>query len=281
MIEAACTVSCLATAVVAGMMAGGVLNLVIDHYPVYLYRIWTVEAWEQVGERDRAIRLKAAAMPSSVSWDLACPHCLDAVTGCLNTPLLGYLAHRGRFGCCKRRVPRRYFLVEGTTAVLWGASGYVYGIGWDLIPVLFLVCSLVVLGVIDLEHHILPDQIVCPLMAVGLAVNVQSALAPSIESALWGAISGYLAFWLVRLGHLAWRKQEGLGHGDCKLLAGVGAWTGWEMLPLAVAVSAAGCLGWCLLMKLSGQGGKTRGAAFGLWLATGGLCCVYWDSFFG
>ena len=264
---------------VLGLAAGGLLNVAIDRYPEYLNKAWTAEALEQIGDFDQAARVRTSLHPELLDWVVRCPQCQGDFKGIMHAPILSCLAHRGRFHCCGHKVPGRYFLVEGVTAVLWGLSGCVFGISWELLSILVFMSGLTALAFIDLEHFILPDHIVGPLLFTGLLVNTKAVFAPSLSSAVWGVVGGFLALWLVRAGHrLVGGKGEGLGLGDCKLMAAIGAWIGWELLIPAGALAAGGSLFFSLALIRTGRNASDLCFAFGPFLAGGAGVAVYWSN---
>lgn len=265
---------------VLGMAAGGALNLVIDRYPEYLNRTWTAEALEQIGEQEQAIRARALR-PQLPGPNTRCTQCRGMVTVVLYAPVLSWIVHRGHLACCGWRVPKRYFRVEILTGGLWVLSAHVFGASLDLLPILVLVCGLVVLSFIDLEHYFLPDQIVGPLLFAGLVANTQFFIASSLSSSVWGAVGGYLAFWLIHTVHrLLTREREGLGMGDCKLMAAIGAWVGVEMLVQTIMIAAGSCLLFSLFQAGTGRNDGALRLAFGPWLGMGGLCSIYCGNVF-
>ncbi len=265
---------------VLGMVAGGALNFVIDRYPQYLDRAWTAEALEQIGDQEQANRVRALR-PQLPGRSTRCPQCHDAATVALYAPILGCIVHRGRFDCCGYRVPKRYFHVEALTGGLWVLSVHVFGAGLDLLPILILVCGLVTLAFIDLEHYFLPDWIVGPLLFGGMLVNTHFAFAPALDSAVFGAVAGYLALWVIRAGYqVLAREQDGLGLGDCKLMAAIGAWVGVELLIQTISIAAISSLVFYLVQTGAGRNDGALRIAFGPWLILGGLCSVYWGSVF-
>lgn len=253
-----------------GLVAGGWLNVLIDRLPIYLNQVWTVEAFEQLEEFEKAAHERAGQAKGKAFWLAQCPQCGGVVSKLLSVPALRCFVHQGRCSSCGYRAHARCPLVECITALGWGASGYAFGASWELLAVLLLLSSLVALACIDLEHCILPDQIVFPLLFLGLLVNTQAVFAASLESAVWGTVAGYVIFWAVRQAYLLVRGVEGLGLGDCKLLGTIGAWVGWEHLALTIAVASVAYL---LTLWCTRRGASDR-LAFGPGLAAGAVVAL-------
>jgi leader peptidase (prepilin peptidase)/N-methyltransferase len=159
-----------------------------------------------------------------------CPQCTTPLTIWQNVPVLGYLMLRGRCGFCREPISIRYPLTEALTALLFGAIAWQFGPSAKAIAAFVFVAFVVALSLIDLEHFILPDELTLLLMWLGLLVNT-AGLFCSLESAVWAAALGYASLWLIHHLYLWVRKKEGLGYGDFKLLAAIGAWLGLEALP--------------------------------------------------
>lgn len=250
---------------VAGWIAGTVLAVVIDRLPVRLLRTWTVDAYEQTGQQAQADAMREQPGPELLDW--------SAVL----TRIRGHVPNRsGPSGTV-----RRCRIVEAVSALLWVLTASTIGTGWVLVPALVLASTLTVLAFIDLEHCMLPDQITVPLIFLGLLVNTEAMFAPSLASAVWGAVAGYLALWWIRTAFkVITGKPEAVGLGDCKLLAMLGAWTGIELLGQTVAIGSACCIIYLILHQVRGSRPAGRRLAFGPWLASGGLCSFYWGNLF-
>ena len=264
---------------VFGSIIGSFLGLVVHRYPLRLFCRWRAEALEQIGDFAAAQRAYGSMPPGIVLPRSRCPACRTPLKRHHTIPILGHLILKGRCGFCRAWISLRYPLIESVTATLFAASGYWIGTGPHLPAALVLVGFLILLAAIDLEHRILPDQLVGPLLFLGLAVNTREAFA-SLESAVWGAVAGYLAFRTVREVHrLVTGRPDGLGLGDCKLLAAIGAWVGWELLPATVAIAAVASVLCFAAMIVLGQKEKwSMCIPFGPGLAAGGLCSLYWGN---
>ena len=204
-----------------------------------------------------------------------CPKCQHALRFWHNIPILSYIFLRGKCAWCKSSIPWRYPLIEIICAIATVHLAWHIGIGWPLAASLILIWSLLCLTVIDIDHQLLPDNITLPLVWAGLLANY-FGLFTTLESALIGAVAGYLGFWLVYHAHHKLTGREGLGYGDFKLLAALGAWLGWEMLPMIVlAASVTGTLLSLAMMVFRGLNSRTP-VSFGPFLALGGWLALLW-----
>ncbi|MEQ8936594.1 MAG: prepilin peptidase [Amphiplicatus sp.] len=224
------------TAALVGLLIGSFLNVVIYRGPAM---------WGLVGEDKRARGDLIA--PRSY-----CPSCKAPIARAHLAPLIGYLMVRGQCASCGAKIPIRYLLVEllGAGAAL--CECLLLGCTMPaLFAAIFFWC-LIALAVIDFETGYLPDAIVLPLIAAGLIANIGDRFVFFIDAAI-GAAAGYLVFALVRLAYAAARGREGLGQGDAKLLAAIGAWVGWQGLPAVIFIAAAGSLAVILGIRLGGR----------------------------
>jgi leader peptidase (prepilin peptidase) / N-methyltransferase len=267
--------SCL----VLGLIVGSFLNVVIHRLPLMLEREWR----EQCGELAR----EAAASGPHVSqaprerFNLvvprsACPSCGAPITVLQNIPILSWLALKGRCAACRAPISIRYPLVEALTGILSAVVAWRLGFGWPALAGLVLTWFLIALAFIDIDHQLLPDTLTLPLLWLGLVASLwlpHAAGAPvpaDLRSSLTGAVAGYLSLWIVyQLFRLATGK-EGMGHGDFKLLAALGAWLGWQMLlPVVLVAAASGAVAGTILLTIKGRDRGTP-IPFGPFLAAGG-----------
>lgn len=222
------------TAVLA-LVIGSFLNVVILRLPVMMDRAWRRECKEYLDNapplRPDGEEISLAHPPST------CPLCGHRIRPLENIPVLSYVALRGRCSACKERIPVRYPVVEAVTAVLSVIVVLRFGIGWQAAAALVLTWSLIALTVIDLDHQLLPDSITLPLLWAGLAFNQLTGTVP-LSDALWGAVFGYLSLWSVYWAFKLLTGKEGMGYGDFKLLAALGAWLGWMALPGVILLSS-------------------------------------------
>jgi len=223
-----------------GLLVGSFLNVVIHRLPVMLERGW---------KRDY-LELEGKPVPAEAPYDLirprsACPACKAPITALQNIPIASWLVLRGRCASCRAPISVRYPLVELLTALLSAAVAWRFGANWTTAAALLLTWFLIALACIDLDTQLLPDSLTLPLLWLGLLAALWLPLARGarlpvdLRSAVIGAIAGYLALWSVYHLFRLLTGKEGMGHGDFKLLAALGAWLGWQML-LPIVLAAAG-----------------------------------------
>jgi leader peptidase (prepilin peptidase) / N-methyltransferase len=259
----------LAAAGVVGLVVGSFLNVVIHRLPRMLERKWRNDCAEYTG---------ATAADSSAPYNLvvprsACPACGRAIPAWENIPVVSWLALRGRCHGCGARISPRYPAVELLAAGLAVLLAWRFGPTPAFAGALLLAWTLVAAAFIDLDRLILPDILTLPLLWAGLLFNLTGTYVPLAEAVI-GAAAGYLALWAVYHGFRLLTGKEGLGRGDFKLLAALGAWLGWRMLPLIVlAAAGAGIVlggGWLVLSRR----GREHPVPFGPFLAAGGLVAL-------
>lgn len=257
------------TCLVLGLLIGSFLNVVIHRLPIMLEREWQAESVRFGGN-----------VPPDEKYNLVvprsrCPHCGHAITALENIPILSYLLLRGRCSACQVRISPRYAVIEGLCGLVSAWAAWHYGFSWAALGALCLTWGLIALSAIDLEHQLLPDKLTLPLLWLGLLFNVAHVFT-DVGSAVIGAAAGYLALWSVyHLFRLATGK-EGMGYGDFKLLALLGAWLGWQQLP-AIILMAAGVgavVGIVLIAARVLRQGKPL--PFGPFLAAAGWIVLYW-----
>ncbi|MBM2885137.1 prepilin peptidase [Chromobacterium phragmitis] len=276
----------LGAAVIFGLMVGSFLNVVIHRMPRMLENEFLADSVCYLAESDRFPALKLAAQgameelteaPGYNLWRPAshCPSCGAAVRAWQNIPLLSYALLRGRCAACRVGISPRYPLVESLCGVLFGFLAWKLGWGWPLFGAMALSAALLALTFIDLDTQLLPDGLTLPLMWVGLLFNLHGGLVP-LSDAVLGAACGYLALWLVyQLFKLA-TGREGMGYGDFKLLAALGAWLGWGMLPLIILLSSLVGAVCGLAMMAASRVGRGQPIPFGPYLAAAGWIALVW-----
>ena len=255
---------------VIGLIIGSFLNVVIHRLPRMMESDWRRQCAELAG---------TPPMESAEPYNLAtprsaCPHCGHAITFWENIPVISWLALRGRCSACGASIGMRYPLVELATAVLFGLAAWQFGAGFQAVAVLLFIACLLALTVIDLDTQYLPDAITLPLCWAGLLVNIPATLV-ELPAAVIGAVAGYLSLWLVYWGFKWITGKEGMGFGDFKLLAAIGAWLGWKMLPLVIlASSVVGTVVGIVMIVLAGRTRETP-IPFGPYLAAAGLIALF------
>lgn len=254
--------------VIVGLCVGSFLNVVIHRLPKMLENRWRAEAAEFTGQELVAERFNLAVPRSR------CPHCGHLITALENVPLFSYLFLRGRCSHCQARISLRYPVIEVLTATLSGLVAAKTGFGWACLGSLLFVWAAVALTFIDLDTFLLPDDITLPLLWLGLIFNLAGVFT-NLDSAVLGAIVGYLALWSVFWVFKLITGKEGMGYGDFKLLAAIGAWFGWQALPMVILLSSAvGALVGITLI-LFAKHGRDKPIPFGPYLAAAGLLTLF------
>ncbi len=264
-----------------GLVVGSFLNVVIHRLPRMLEREWDAQAadlLEQKGSSEAAAKLRstgAAVRYNLVTPPSTCPHCGHRIRAWENIPILSYLFLRARCAACRAPISIRYPIVEAFSGIVSGYIGWRYGLTLATVGALFLTWSLIALTVIDIDTQLLPDDITLPLIWLGLLVNLNGTFAPA-QGAIIGAVAGYLSLWAVYwLFRLATGK-EGMGYGDFKLLAAIGAWLGWKMLPVVILLaSLVGAVVGIGLIVFARHGRNTP-IPFGPYIAAAGLIALFW-----
>jgi leader peptidase (prepilin peptidase)/N-methyltransferase len=254
-----------------GLLIGSFLNVVIYRLPKMMQQAWTEEA--------RAILLLPQRPPSSrlslVFPASRCPHCGAGVRAWQNIPVISWLLLRGRCASCAGSISAQYPLIELLSGLAAAACAWRFGWSPQLAAALVLTWTLLALAVIDLHTQLLPDSLTLPLLWLGLALGLVGIYA-DLPGAVIGAMAGYLSLWLVYWAFKLTTGKEGMGYGDFKLLAALGAWLGWQALPLVVLLSSAvGALvgvGMILARRLD----RERPMPFGPFLAAAGWIALIW-----
>ena len=218
-----------------GLVIGSFLNVVIHRLPIMLERLWQRQC-EELG------RQPAVEKPNGESFNLVypgsrCQHCHHAIRALENIPVLSFLWLRGKCAACGKAISWRYPAVELLTGILSLAVAWRLGIAPAALAALFLTWALIALAFIDYDRQILPDDITLPLLWAGLLLNVFGVFVP-LSSAVIGAAAGYGSLWLVYQAFRLATGKEGMGFGDFKLFAALGAWLGWQQLPLIILLSS-------------------------------------------
>lgn len=269
----------IGTCLVLGLIVGSFLNVVIHRVPIMMERRWREECAE-LQHPDHAATVPATPAARErynlVVPRSACPACKAPITALQNIPILSYLFLRGRCARCGVHISVRYPIVEALTGILSGAVAWKLGFGWPAAAGLVLTWFLVALAFIDIDTQFLPDSLTLPLLWLGLLFSL-FAPAPlgapvpvDMRSSIIGAIAGYLSLWSVYHLFRLLTAKEGMGYGDFKLLAALGAWLGWQMLlPVVLVAAAVGAVAGIALLSLRGQNRSTP-IAFGPFLAAAG-----------
>lgn len=222
----------LLTAALLGLIVGSFLNVVVHRLPIMLERTWRQHCDELAGKSVKEREHYNLVVPRS-----QCPSCGHRISAVENIPLLSYAWLRGKCKGCGKRISPRYPSVEFVTALLSAATAWRFGPELGTVGALLLTWALIALTFIDYDHQLLPDNITLPLLWVGLSFNLASIYV-SLPSAVIGALVGYLSLWLVFQLFKLLTGREGMGYGDFKLYAALGAWLGWQQLPLIILLSS-------------------------------------------
>ena len=263
----------------AGLVAGSFLNVVAYRLPIMMELAWRAQCAELDAEAT-PVPAHAKTDRFDLTWPPStCPQCGHRIAPIHNVPVLSFIALRGRCAGCGAMISARYPIVEAAAAVLGVAVAYTFGPTWQTLTALGFTWSLLALTLIDLDHKLLPDSITLPLLWAGLVLAAipigGKPLFTDLHSSVIGAVAGYLALWSVyQLFKLATGK-EGMGYGDFKLLAAIGAWLGWQALPLVILLSAVvgSVVGLTLIVA-----GRSRHVPipFGPYLAAAGWVALLW-----
>jgi leader peptidase (prepilin peptidase)/N-methyltransferase len=272
-----------------GLVIGSFLNVVIYRLPIILERDWRAQAAELLPSAHDAA--STASVPQVVPERFtlstprsACPACKAPIKAWQNIPVASWLLLRGRCASCQTKISIRYPLVELATGVLSAWVAWHFGFGAPTACGLLVTWCLIALTGIDIDHQLLPDGITLPLLWAGLLAAVfvgpvaHSPIPVSARDAIIGAVSGYVSLWLVFHTFRLITGKEGMGYGDFKLFAALGAWLGWKLLPLVILLSAAtGALLGILMIVLRGRD-RSAPMPFGPYLAAAGwLAMMYGD----
>lgn len=255
-----------------GLLIGSFLNVVAYRLPLMLQAAWQAECKSYLEISEQAIEPKPFNLffPGS-----QCPHCSHRIRFWENIPILSYLWLRGKCSACKNKISFQYPFVEFLCGIFSVAVIWQFGISVQTVSGLFFTWAMLALSVIDIKQQLLPDIITIPMIWLGLFINV-FAVYCNLQDAVIGALAGYLSLWLLAKIFFLVSGKIGMGHGDFKLLALLGAWFGWQMLPLIVLISSL--LGSIIGVTLIVFKNRDRQIPipFGPYLALAGWCTMMW-----
>jgi leader peptidase (prepilin peptidase)/N-methyltransferase len=258
-------------ALLLGLLIGSFLNVVVYRLPLMMQRDWREQAREvlELPAEDRGATFNLL-LPNS-----KCPQCGHEIKAWENIPVISYLFLRGKCSSCKTPISKRYPLVELSCGLLSAYIAWHFGFTWQAGGMLLLTWGLLAMSLIDADHQLLPDALVLPLLWLGLILN-HFGLFTSLEDALWGAVAGYLSLWSVYWLFKLITGKEGMGYGDFKLLAMLGAWGGWQVLPLTILLSSlVGAVLGLIMLRLRNAETSTP-IPFGPYLAIAGWIALLW-----
>jgi len=258
-------------ALVFGLLVGSFLNVVIHRLPKMMEREWQAQCAELTGTAlpNPATRYNLL-VPAST-----CPSCGTPIRAIDNIPVVSWLMLRGRCTKCRAPISARYPLVELATGVLSAFTAWHYGFGLTGLAAIGFMWALIALTCIDLDTQLLPDDITLPLIWAGLLANLGGAFT-DLSSAVIGAVAGYLTLWAVYWLFKLATGKEGMGYGDFKLLAAIGAWAGWQVLPLALLLSAGVGAVVGVALIVFARHGRSVPIPFGPYLAVAGYIALLW-----
>lgn len=258
--------------VILGLMVGSFLNVVIYRLPIMMERDWRTQCQELLEpekepEKGETFNL---VLPHS-----SCPHCGHRIGALENIPVISYLVQKGKCKHCAAPISTRYPAIELFTAVLSGIVAWHFGFSVQTATAIAFTWALIALSFIDIDHHLLPDNITYPLLWSGLLINLNGTFI-DIHSSVIGAVAGYLSLWTVYQVHHTLTGKEGMGFGDFKLLAALGAWMGWQYLILIVLLSSlVGAVIGISLIMIRGRD-RNIPIPFGPYLAAAGWISLLW-----
>jgi leader peptidase (prepilin peptidase) / N-methyltransferase len=262
-------------ACVLGLLIGSFLNVVIYRLPVMMERDWVeeIEAYKSPGLGDDIGKSQHEAF-NLVTPRSRCRQCGHVLGIAENIPVVSWLFLRGKCSQCGTPIGARYPLVELVTGLLFAACAWKFGAAWQAVAAMVFCAVLVALTGIDLDTQLLPDQLTLPLLWLGLLVNINVMFASLIDAVI-GAAAGYLVLWSVFWIFKLLTGREGMGYGDFKLLAAIGAWFGWQALPLTLLISSVfGALIGVTMILFQNKDRRTA-IAFGPYLAAAGLVALF------
>jgi leader peptidase (prepilin peptidase) / N-methyltransferase len=270
----------LIVAFVLGALIGSFLNVVIYRLPMMMERAWEDEIAlaqdKEPAERERFNLI----VPRS-----RCGHCGHAITALENVPVVSWVALRGKCSACKTPISARYPTVELVTASLFLACAFTFGATLQTLAAMLFCAVLVALTGIDLDTQLLPDQLTLPLLWIGLLLNIAGLFA-RLPDAVIGAAVGYLVLWSVYWLFKLLTGREGMGYGDFKLLGALGAWFGWQALPMLLLISSVVGAVVGIVVLIVQKKGRNTAIAFGPYLAIAGIISLFFGmqlrtAFFG
>ncbi|MGH8500286.1 MAG: prepilin peptidase [Methylococcales bacterium] len=260
-----------------GLMVGSFLNVVIYRLPIMMERGWRRESIAYLG-------LAPEPAPEPQPFNLIqpqsrCPRCTSSIRPWQNIPIVSYLILGGQCANCKMPISIRYPAVEALTAILSALVVWRFGFTLQAGMALILTWALISLSLIDIDRQLLPDSITLPVLWLGLALSIGHVFTDS-HSAIIGAISGYLSFWIVYQIFKVLTGKEGMGFGDFKLLAMLGAWMGWQYLAVTILFSSlfGALIG--TMMVVFGKHDRSRPIPFGPHLSAAGWIVLLWGNYF-
>jgi leader peptidase (prepilin peptidase)/N-methyltransferase len=259
-------------ALALGLCIGSFLNVVIHRLPKMMEREWREQCAELAGT---PVAQAAQGRYNLVVPRSACPACGARIKALHNVPVFSWLALRGKCASCSARISARYPVVEILAGLIGAYAAWRFGPTLAAAGAMGFGWALLALTAIDLDTQLLPDDITLPLLWAGLLINMTGAFVP-LRTALIGAVAGYLVLWLVYWAFKLATGKEGMGYGDFKLLAAIGAWLGWQKLPLVILLSSVVGAAVGIGLMVFARHGRDKPIPFGPYLAAAGLIALFW-----
>ncbi|MEN8107099.1 MAG: A24 family peptidase [Pseudomonadota bacterium] len=261
------------TVAILGLLIGSFLNVVIYRFPIMLERDWSQQCHEHLAIEPEA---PGEQQPFNLIIPASCcPECGHRITAIENIPVISYLVLRGRCRGCGSRISLRYPIIEVVTAVLSVVTVLHFGFTLQAAAALAFTWTIIPLCMIDYDRQLLPDTMTLPLLWGGLALSLGSVFVDTHTSII-GAMAGYLVLWVIYHVFKQLTGKEGMGYGDFKLLGAIGAWVGWQALPVVILFSSVvGALTGIALMVFKGHG-RGHPIPFGPFLASAGWITLLW-----
>ncbi|MDM1697278.1 prepilin peptidase [Thiopseudomonas alkaliphila] len=271
----------VALATLLGLLVGSFLNVLVYRLPKMLYTDWQQQAREILIDSGElaadSVRPVTPARFNLLVPRSACPHCQHVIKPWENIPLLSWLALKGKCSGCQQAISKRYPLVELASGILSAVVAWKFGFGLPAMAMLLLSWGLLAMSLIDADHQLLPDILVLPLLWLGLLLNTQGMFV-SLSDAVLGAAIGYLSLWSIYWLFKLIMGKEGMGYGDFKLLAMLGAWGGWQVLPLTILLSSlVGAVLGIIILRLQKEG-MEKPIPYGPYLAVAGWIALLWGN---
>lgn len=264
----------IGTVILFSLLIGSFLNAAIYRIPLMLEQEWQRDCHELLNQSSEQEGYKKINLLTPGSQ---CPQCSHKITALENIPVISYLFLKGKCSSCKHPISIQYPLIETITALLSGFLAWKFGYGLPLLGLLFFTWTLIALFMIDAKTFLLPDSLTVPLLWLGILLNIDGHYV-SLENSVIGAILGYLSLWSVYHIFKLITGKEGMGYGDFKLLAAIGAWGGWQILPFVIfSASLFGAIFGSLWLYVIARNKENNAIPFGPWLALSGFVAVVWQ----
>jgi len=265
---------------IVSLMVGSFLNVVIHRLPIMMERQWRRDCLEFMADDDN----KTAAQPGHEKDNLSlarprsrCPKCSHQITALENIPIISYLVLKGKCSGCGTAISVRYPLIELITALMSVTVAWYFGFSWQMAAALLFTWAMIALTFIDTDTQLLPDSITLPLLWLGILISLFTVFV-DLKTSVIGAMTGYLTLWTVYQVFKLLTGKEGMGFGDFKLLAVLGAWMGWQSLPLIIILSSlvGAVVGITLVMLRKNE--RSTPIPFGPYLAAAGWISLIWGN---